>query len=251
MSNDGIIGISVDWQVDWNQRPELRVHVDYDASEFTHKARDCAWHPYPDNPEYIAQRRRQRRHYRPGTLWARSIGRSRWEYLYEQPGNHNGFGGRTFRLRMLDGSYREVRGPWSSSARAASSRTGVDLLTCSVFSPNGSVSLGTFEVEAIQEAIDRVGAAVLLDKVPLIQSQPNDPKRHWMVVTSKPEPAPPIGWRTTGCLDESGDTRCWNRKMWSGGKYPAPVIDYWPHDLAPVGAVVSVSALPNLEVVKR
>lgn len=43
-------------------------------------------------------------------------------FFYEDPVNHNGYGGRTFPIRMVGGELVELHGPWSSRAACVNAR---------------------------------------------------------------------------------------------------------------------------------
>jgi len=85
-----ILNARVDWMKDWDNHPNLVVLVDKMP-----KAEDLSFNQHG------------------GMYWSIKDGYASYLY-YTQPGD--GFAGRVFTLKMVDGTTKELKGPWSSRA---------------------------------------------------------------------------------------------------------------------------------------
>lgn len=83
----------VNWMLNWANCPEVEVY----------------WDKFPD---YEALRYEERN----GMYRAESADGDVSFYYWRGPHNENGFGGRTFDITMVNGTVRQLKGPWSSNA---------------------------------------------------------------------------------------------------------------------------------------
>jgi len=92
-----VIAGRVDWMPRWANRPELKLLVDRicGIDEMVFSERDGLCYAELDGDVH---------------------------FLYDDPSNPQGFGGREFKIRMVDGSERILSGPWSSRAGVANMR---------------------------------------------------------------------------------------------------------------------------------
>lgn len=204
MSNETeIVGLSVDWRVDYSNPPRLFVHVSYADLHV-----DSAWSAYPTDG---------------GTMWVRPLGGGRWEYLHHRRRDEHGFGGRVFHLRQEDGTIARVRGPWSSNTDSVRRVTGLHLMEVTLVDARGCMRAAAYEPAVLQEAADRLRAAVLIELVE------HNHGAYYEIVTSKPPPPDGV---------ESTAHGAWRRPLGS----PA-VRDYWPESLRPARERSSVDAV--------
>jgi len=91
-----ILKMGVEWNAGYANPAELRVLVDQipDLSEYRYECRDGIY--YAEKDGFVSF------------------------MFYSQPGE--GFGGKTFKLKMKDGSIAILKGPWSSNSSSVNSR---------------------------------------------------------------------------------------------------------------------------------
>lgn len=147
-----ITDVNVDWWEGYGNWPELHVWVDYCIADRAAEMRDAAWLSVPVFRVSVEI----------GRLYYRSHGDGRFEYLYHNPAAENGFGGRTFRLVMPDGSERLIRGPWTSNAGVVREIVGLEIMDVVLHGSCGGMGPAAFDVETIREAIEKYRVGVTL-----------------------------------------------------------------------------------------
>ena len=123
-----IIGMNIDWLMEFGNRPHLQVLLDEFPTEGLWEKKDGVY---------------------------RCINGAMIQFLcYEQPGG--GFGGRTFTLPMIDGSTEELIGPWSGSSSNVNAAFKDDIVTdCSFIVPNIRQSFsGAISLKVLTEYIN-------------------------------------------------------------------------------------------------
>lgn len=107
-----IIGVVIDWMLEWGNSPNLRVILDEkpDWGNAIYNFKEIGPSRIRDEPKVF--------------YWTQ-IGFLVGHYFHD-PGNEEGFGGRTFNLKLADGSDVSIKGPWDHGSGATNKYTDLE-----------------------------------------------------------------------------------------------------------------------------
>jgi len=118
---------SVNWMEGWANPPKLEIHLDR----------------YPESGQFVYEETQ-------GCYFAvdQETGVVRYFY-YERPGR--GYGGRTFDLKMKDGSTRSLIGPWSSRCQCMNEVGFPHSVECVIITEDGCNYAGALLIDVAKE----------------------------------------------------------------------------------------------------
>lgn len=159
-----ITGVKIDWMEAYSNKPSITVLVDERM-------------PHMDELKWM----------RNDGLYYTVLSCGIIDKMYHDPRNEHGYSGREFRLPMLDGSYKTIKGPWSSRAQAINQLTKLNTvdITVEVESTGNRVGNMCILKDVLQHVLDVHMPGITIEMTDLYEfSIPKSQKESYDLVTN-------------------------------------------------------------------
>lgn len=159
-----ILGVEVDWCLNRMNPPQLRVRTAETLEDRLARVASLPWIPFPTD--------------RRCTFYVRVEPDGFYSFLYHNPKDEWGFGGRVWELPLIDGSNRTIKGPWSSGEQVLWQLTGIAAVNVTVLDPSGLPYSSHVGVSTLRNAVAAAGLDI---EIGLHDTQ----TPYWRVTTPK------------------------------------------------------------------